>query len=131
VEEAKQDVFELLRKTIRPEFLNRIDETIMFQPLSRTDVLEIVKIQFKMLKERLKISHIELTATEEALEWLALEGYDPKYGARPVKRVMQRDLINQLSKDLLSGKIGAESKVLLDMFEGKLVFRQAEPAVTQ
>ncbi|MEO9531139.1 MAG: ATP-dependent chaperone ClpB [Crocinitomicaceae bacterium] len=129
VEEAKQGVFELLRRTIRPEFLNRIDETIMFQPLSRTDVLDIVKIQFKLLQDRLKESHIELTATEEALEWLALEGYDPQYGARPVKRVMQRDLINQLSKDLLAGKIGADSKVILDMFEGKLVFRQAKEEV--
>ena len=129
VEEAKKGVFELLKRSIRPEFLNRIDETIMFQPLSRVDVLDIVKIQFKLLQARLKESHIDLTSTDEALEWLALEGYDPQYGARPVKRVMQRDLINQLSKDLLSGKIGQDSKVLLDMFDGKLIFRPAEKSL--
>jgi ATP-dependent Clp protease ATP-binding subunit ClpB len=122
VEEAKTAVFDLLKRTIRPEFLNRIDETIMFQPLDRNDILSIVNIQFGLLQERLKESSIELTASREALEWLAIEGYDPQFGARPVKRVMQRDLLNQLSKDLLGGKIGTDSKVHLDMFDGKLVF---------
>jgi ATP-dependent Clp protease ATP-binding subunit ClpB len=129
VEEAKAEVFDLLRRTIRPEFLNRIDETIMFQPLDRNDILSIVNIQFGFLQERLKKSNIELTATDEALEWLALEGYDPQFGARPVKRVMQRDLLNQLSKDLLAGKIGTDSKVHLDMFEGKLVFSNKKEKV--
>ena len=129
VEEAKAEVFDLLRRTIRPEFLNRIDETIMFQPLDRNDILSIVNIQFGFLQERLKESNIELTASDEALEWLALEGYDPQFGARPVKRVMQRDLLNQLSKDLLAGKIGTDSKVHLDMFEGKLVFSNKKEKV--
>ena len=129
VEEAKAEVFDLLRRTIRPEFLNRIDETIMFQPLDRNDILSIVNIQFGFLQERLKESNIELTASDEALEWLALEGYDPQFGARPVKRVMQRDLLNQLSKDLLAGKIGTDSKVHLDMFEGKLVFSNKKEEV--
>ncbi|UKN03030.1 ATP-dependent chaperone ClpB [Paracrocinitomix mangrovi] len=122
IEDAKQSVFELLKRSIRPEFLNRIDETIMFQPLTREDVLQIVKIQFVRLQKRLAEQDINISATDEALEWLALEGYDPQFGARPVKRVIQRDLLNQLSKELLAGKIGADSDITIDMIEGKLVF---------
>lgn len=122
VEEAKNEVFGLLRKTIRPEFLNRIDETIMFQPLSRENVLDIVRIQFKRLQKRLLEKDVRISATEEAMEWLALEGYDPQFGARPVKRVMQRDLMNQLSKELLAGNIGADSDILLDLKDGQLSF---------
>lgn len=124
-EEAKVEVMELLKRTIRPEFLNRIDETIVFQPLSRENVLDIVKIQFGLLQERLKASNITIEATEEALEWLAIEGYDPQFGARPVKRVMQRDLMNQLSKDILAGTVGPDSHIVLDSFEGNIVFRQS------
>lgn len=125
VDETKNQVFELLKKSIRPEFLNRIDETIMFQPLSRKDVLQIVKIQFGMLTARLKESDVEIEATDEALEWLALEGYDPQFGARPVKRVMQRDLLNQLSKAILAGTVQPGSKIQLDLKDGKLVFENA------
>lgn len=125
VESTKALVFDLLRKTIRPEFLNRIDEIVMFQPLSRTDVLKIVRIQFGLLQKQLKASSITIEASEEALEWLALEGYDPQFGARPVKRVMQRDLLNHLSKELLSGKIGPESSILLDLKNGELTFENA------
>ena len=130
VEETKQEVFELLRKTIRPEFLNRIDETIMFQPLTRADVLEIVKIQFGMLKKRLKKSNIELEATNEALEWIALEGYDPQFGARPVKRVIQKIVMNELSKSLLSGEIGPDSTILIDLKDGVLSFENIETIPT-
>jgi ATP-dependent Clp protease ATP-binding subunit ClpB len=122
VEETKNEVFNMLRKTIRPEFLNRIDETIMFQPLTREDVLDIVKIQFGILQNRLAQKDISIEATEEALEWLSLEGYDPQFGARPVKRVMQRDLLNKLSKELLAGTIGADSHILLDLKDGELSF---------
>jgi ATP-dependent Clp protease ATP-binding subunit ClpB len=122
VEETKNEVFNMLRKTIRPEFLNRIDETIMFQPLTREDVLDIVKIQFGILQNRLAQKDISIEATEEALEWLSLEGYDPQFGARPVKRVMQRDLLNKLSKELLVGTIGADSHILLDLKDGELSF---------
>lgn len=122
VEEVKHDVMDLLKKSIRPEFLNRIDETIVFEPLNRKDILEIVKIQFGLLAKRLKTSNIDLEATEEALEWLSLEGYDPQFGARPVKRVIQRDILNQLSKSILSGEIGPESKILLDLQDGELSF---------
>lgn len=129
IEDTKKQIFELLRKTIRPEFLNRIDETIMFQPLSRKDVLEIVEIQFKMLQNRLKASHIEIEATSEALEWIAIEGYDPQYGARPVKRVMQKVLMNELSKALLAGKIAQDSVVMVDLKNGELHFENRSAAL--
>ena len=122
VEKTKTQIFELLRKTIRPEFLNRIDETIMFQPLTRKDVLEIVEIQFKLLQNRLKASQISIEATSEALEWIALEGYDPQFGARPVKRVIQKVLMNELSKALLGGKIAHDSTVMIDLKDGVLHF---------
>ena len=131
VEETRRDLFELLRKTIRPEFLNRIDETIMFQPLTRADVLEIVKIQFGMLQERLKSSNnIEMDATSEALEWIALEGYDPQFGARPVKRVFQKVVMNELSKSLLAGNIGPDHKILIDLKDGELHFENIVHAET-
>jgi len=125
VEDTKKQIFELLRKTIRPEFLNRIDETIMFQPLTRKDVLTIVEIQFKMLQNRLKSSQISIEATSEALEWIALEGYDPQFGARPVKRVIQKVLMNELSKALLGGKIAQDSTVLIDLKDGVLNFENS------
>jgi ATP-dependent Clp protease ATP-binding subunit ClpB len=131
VEETKAEIFELLKKTIRPEFLNRIDETIMFQPLTRADILEIVKIQFGLLKERIKQSRIEIEASAEALEWIALEGYDPQFGARPVKRVMQKIVMNELSKALLSGNIGPDSKVLIDLKDGKLDFVNVDPITAE
>lgn len=130
VEKTKIEIFELLRKTIRPEFLNRIDETIMFQPLTRTDILEIVKIQFGLLQKRIRGSKIEIEASNEALEWIALEGYDPQFGARPVKRVMQKIVMNELSKALLSGDIGPDSRVLIDLKEGKLHFENLDPVLT-
>ena len=126
VEDTKKQIFELLRKTIRPEFLNRIDETIMFQPLTRKDVLSIVEIQFKLLQNRLKASQIYIEATSEALEWIALEGYDPQFGARPVKRVIQKVLMNELSKALLGGKIGQDSSVLIDLKDGELHFENSK-----
>lgn len=119
---TKYEVMELLKRTIRPEFLNRVDELVMFEPLTKAHVMEIVRIQFDKLKRSLKARDIEIDATEEALEWLADEGYDPQFGARPVKRVIQRDLLNQLSKDLLSGHIKEDSAVLLDMIDGGLYF---------
>jgi ATP-dependent Clp protease ATP-binding subunit ClpB len=122
IEETKKEIFELLRKTIRPEFLNRIDETIMFEPLTRADVLEIVNIQFNKLRSKLLKNHIEIEATSEALEWIAIEGYDPMFGARPVKRVVQKTILNELSKELLAGKIGPESKVIIDLKDGELSF---------
>ena len=120
---TKLEVFELLKKTIRPEFLNRIDETIMFTPLNRDDVNKIVKIQFDHIAHQLSESDIHLSATPEAIEWLAQLGFDPQFGARPVKRVMQKKVLNELSKQILSGKISKDANIVLDVFEQEFVFR--------
>ncbi|MBA3665136.1 MAG: ATP-dependent chaperone ClpB [Bacteroidetes bacterium] len=123
IAKTKNEVYEVLKKTIRPEFLNRIDEVIMFEPLSREDVTAVVKIQFEHIKQRLSAQDIELEITEEAIDWLAQLGYDPQFGARPVKRVMQKQLLNELSKQLLSGKVNKDKPILIDMFEKQFVFR--------
>ena len=120
---TKTEVFDLLKKTIRPEFLNRIDEVIMFEPLNREDVADIVKIQFKQIAERLAEQHMTITATDEAIEWLAELGYDPHYGARPVKRVLQKQVLNELSKQLLSDKVDKSKEIVLDVFDKQFVFR--------
>lgn len=120
---TKTDVFELLKKTIRPEFLNRIDEVIMFEPLNREDVANIVKIQFRQIADRLAEQHISLSATDEAIEWLGELGYDPHYGARPVKRVLQKQVLNELSKQLLANKVDTSKEIILDVFDKQFVFR--------
>lgn len=126
VGEAKHKVFELLKKTIRPEFLNRIDDIIMFQPLSRENVEEIVKIQFKGVQDLLAEQGYKIEATEEAIDWLAQLGYDPQFGARPVKRLFQRKVLNELSKQILSGKISHDKIIVLDMIENNIFFRNKE-----
>lgn len=122
IAKTKGVVFELLRKSIRPEFLNRIDEIIMFTPLSRDEISDIVKMQFRKVERQLAEQHITLTASDEALDWLAQLGYDPIYGARPLKRVIQKRILNELSKEILSGKITGDSAIHLDAFEGRFVF---------
>ncbi len=128
IEKTKVELFGLLRKTIRPEFLNRIDETIMFTPLTRNDITAIVKLQLNGLAQLLTKNHIELSYTDEAVEHIAEIGYDPQFGARPVKRVLQKNILNELSKQLLAGKVQPESAILLDQFEGQFVFRNKEVA---
>tara|TARA_R110000868_G_scaffold74009_6_gene214163 strand:- start:5494 stop:8094 length:2601 start_codon:yes stop_codon:yes gene_type:complete len=128
-EAARVEVLGLLRKTIRPEFLNRIDDIIMFTPLSKDDLVKIVRLQLEQLKKMLEKQNITIDATEETVQYLAEKGYDPQYGARPIKRVIQKEVLNSLSKELLSGKITTDSIVLIDSFDDKLVFRnQAEMA---
>ena len=122
IENLRSELFELLKQSIRPEFLNRIDEIIMFTPLTRKEIHDIVRLQFAFVAERLKKSGYETTITEEAINWIAEEGYDPQFGARPVKRVMQRFLLNDLSKDILAGKISSNHPIVIDMKDGKLVF---------
>src|SRR5690606_12958110 len=122
-EAAKVEVLGLLKQTVRPEFLNRIDEIIMFTPLSQSNIRQIVEYQLKNVANMLEEQHIVLKATPEAIDYLAKKGYDPEFGARPVKRVVQREVLNELSKEILSGKITTNSIVLLDSFEDKLVFR--------
>ncbi|WP_420399954.1 ATP-dependent chaperone ClpB [Flagellimonas sp.] len=128
-EAARMEVMGLLRKTIRPEFLNRIDDIIMFTPLDKANIKEIVRLQLEQLKKMVSKQHITLDATEEAIDYLAIKGYDPQFGARPVKRLIQKEVLNNLSKELLAGKIKAESIVLLDSFDDKLVFRNQSELV--
>jgi ATP-dependent Clp protease ATP-binding subunit ClpB len=126
---ARIEVMGLLKKTIRPEFLNRIDDIIMFTPLSREDITEIVDLQLKQLKKLVAKQHITIDATREAVAYLADKGYDPQYGARPIKRLIQKEVLNSLSKELLSGRITSDSIVLLDAFDDKLVFRNQSELV--
>jgi ATP-dependent Clp protease ATP-binding subunit ClpB len=125
IAKTKSEVFELLKKSIRPEFLNRIDEVIMFTPLNRDEIGEIVRLQFAGLQKQLAEMGIQIEASEEALDWLAQLGYDPQFGARPLKRVIQKKILNELSKEILAGKIDKESKIKLDMFDNKFVFLQS------
>ncbi len=128
-ESARVEVLGLLRKSIRPEFLNRIDDIIMFTPLSKKDITKIVKLQLDQLKKMIAKQHITIDATDEAITYLAEKGYDPQYGARPIKRVIQKEVLNNLSKELLSGDISAESIVLIDSFDDGLVFRNQDELV--
>ena len=120
---AKAEVLDLLKQTVRPEFLNRIDDIIMFTPLSKTDIKQIVSLQLKGLTKMLAKQHITLDATEEAIDYIAKLGYDPQYGARPVKRVIQKEILNNLSKNILSEKVTVDSIILLDSFNDEIVFR--------
>jgi ATP-dependent Clp protease ATP-binding subunit ClpB len=120
---TKREVFDLLKKSIRPEFLNRIDETIMFTPLTREDVHSIVRMQFEQVAEMLRKNGVELSATDEAIDWLAQLGFDPQFGARPVKRVMQKRVLNELSKQILAGKIQKDGHIVMDVFDKEFVFR--------
>ncbi len=122
VAKTKNELFELLRRTIRPEFLNRIDEIIMFTPLSRNEIGAIVQLQFKQLQDTLNEMGISIEATDAALEWLGQLGYDPQFGARPLKRVIQKKVLNELSKQILSGKINKDSNIKLDEFDHNFVF---------
>ena len=122
-EAAKVEVLGLLKQTVRPEFINRIDEIVLFTPLTNANIREIVGIQLKGVTKMLAQQQITLDATPEAIDYLAEKGFDPQYGARPVKRVIQREVLNELSKNILSGKITTDSIILLDSFDGKLVFR--------
>ena len=123
IELTKIEVVNLLKKTIRPEFLNRIDEIIMFTPLNKEEVAQIVKLQLNLLTKMLSEKNIEFSATPEAVESLTEKGFDPQYGARPIKRVIQREVLNELSKEILAGNISAQSEILLDSFNDKFVFR--------
>ncbi|CAA0188466.1 ATP-dependent chaperone ClpB [Tenacibaculum maritimum] len=123
MEIAKTEVIGLLKQTVRPEFLNRIDDIIMFTPLSKENIHQIVKIQLDRVKKMIAEQNITLDATDEAINYLAQKGYQPEFGARPVKRVLQKEVLNTLSKEILSGKVTTDSIILLDAFDDKLVFR--------
>ena len=124
IAQTKAEVMALLKKNMRPEFLNRVDETIMFRPLNKQDIKAIVEIQLLHVAARVKSAGIQLTASQEAIEYIADAGYDPAYGARPVNRVIQKEVLNELSKQLLADTIDKSQTVVLDVFEGKIVFRK-------
>ncbi|MFP4058964.1 MAG: ATP-dependent chaperone ClpB [Bacteroidales bacterium] len=121
-EETRKQVFELLQRTIRPEFINRVDDLIMFKPLNDNEIKEIVKLQLDQLTKTLAAKQIELIIKEKAIEWLARAGFDPQYGARPVKRVIQKYLLNELSREIIAGKIDNNSKIVVDYDGEKLSF---------
>ena len=125
IENTKNEVFNLLKKSVRPEFLNRIDETIMFTPLTQNDIKSIVRMQFNRLVQRLAAMDVKIEITENAVNELARLGYNPQFGARPVKRIIQKELLNELSKKLLSGEVVKDSKILVDVENEQIVFRNA------
>jgi len=120
---TREQVFDLLKKTIRPEFLNRIDEIIMFRPLTRDEILTVVELQVGIIQKTLGKSDIRLTATKKAIQFIATLGFDPQFGARPIKRVIQKNLLNELSKMILEGNVNKDKEIVVDEKEGKLVFR--------
>lgn len=129
-EETRDQIMMMLRKTIRPEFLNRIDEIIMFKPLSKNEINDIVKLQLNGLTEMLAKNDIRFEATDGAVEMIAKQGFDPHYGARPVKRVLQKNVLNELSKKILSGEVVKDQLIQLDVENGELVFNNINSKVT-
>lgn len=125
-QQTNAQVMELLRQTIRPEFLNRIDETIMFQSLTLQQIVEIVNLQIHSVHALLKHNHIELRVTQDAIHYIAQEGYDPQFGARPVKRAIQRLLLNPLSKTIIAGKVNQNLPVVVELRNGQLVFKNEQ-----
>ncbi|WP_299551416.1 ATP-dependent chaperone ClpB [Seonamhaeicola sp.] len=131
MESAKVEILGLLKQSVRPEFLNRIDDTIMFTPLSKANIIDIVGLQLKGVTKMIAQQGITFDATQEAIEYLADKGFNPEYGARPVKRVIQKEVLNALSKEILAGKVTTDSIILLDSFDDKLVFRNQGDLVTE
>lgn len=121
-EQTEKQVLDMLRQTIRPEFLNRIDETIMFAPLTEQEILDVVGLQVSSIHKMLKEQGIEIRITDDAIRYIGHEGYDPQFGARPVKRALQRLVLNELSKQIISGKVSMQKPVTVDLKEGELVF---------
>ena len=127
VEKTKEEVFALLKQTLRPEFINRIDETVLFQPLNKKEIGKIVQFQLRSFNQMLERRNIIMTATEDAIHYLLDKGYDPVYGARPLKRVLQQEVLNRLSKEILAGKVNDGDRITLDFFEESgLVFRKVD-----
>ena len=126
IEETKNEVVDLLKKSMRPEFLNRIDEIIMFRPLTQKQIKDVVRIQMNNVAKTLEANDILITTTDEAINELARIGYDPAMGARPVKRVIQRQILNELSREILEEKIKATDNIVVDVFDGKFVFYNAK-----
>ncbi len=120
----RKEIFTLLRKTLKPEFLNRVDEIVMFRPLTKDQIREIVKIQLANIEHMLGEYNLKLVVKEDALDWLAEKGYDPQLGARPVKRLIQKEIVNELSKEIIGGKVLKEDTIIVDVKDGHLSFRK-------
>ena len=121
--EAKIAVLDQLKLTVKPEFLNRIDDIVIFSPLTAKEIQLIIKLQLSKLALRLKQEGLEIKVTDEAIDALSKLGFDPEYGARPVKRVIQKNILNSLSKSLLAGDIDKGSNIIIDYFDNQIVFR--------
>jgi ATP-dependent Clp protease ATP-binding subunit ClpB len=118
----RKEIFTLLRRTLKPEFLNRVDEIVMFRPLNKDQIKEIVKIQLNNIEHMLTEYNLKLVVKEDALDWLTEKGYDPQLGARPVKRLIQKEIVNELSKDIIGGKVSKEDTIVVDAKDGHLFF---------
>ena len=122
METTKIEVMDQLKKSVRPEFLNRIDDIILFAPLMENEIEQIVRVQLKQLEKMLAKNNIKIEVKDEAVKSLADEGFDPQFGARPLKRVIQKDIINELSKRILAGQIESDQKIVIDSVDGEIVF---------
>ena len=125
---AKEKVMELLKRQVRPEFLNRIDDIVLFSPLTKLEINKIVRLQLDLIKKRLADQEITLAATDAAIDQLTVLGFEPQYGGRPVKRTLQQHLLNPLSKAILEESISKEKEILLDYFENQFIFRNGKQA---
>jgi ATP-dependent Clp protease ATP-binding subunit ClpB len=121
VADCREEVMEVLRRTVRPEFLNRIDEVIMFEPLSQTDIRDILKMQIAVLQSKLSENGVTVTFSQEFADYMSTKGYEPAYGARPIKRLMQKELVNLLAKSILDGHVHRNSVILVDVKDGQIV----------
>lgn len=122
VQQTRSEVIELMKQQLKPEFLNRIDEIVMFTPLTKHDTLEIVDIQLRVIERMLKENGIELKVERSARQWLADKGFDPMFGARPIKRTIQRYVVNELSKEILAGNIDRTRPIIISAEEDRIVF---------
>ena len=131
VERTKSELMNLLKQTIRPEFLNRIDEVIMFQPLLKNEIRGIIRIQLDSLRKLVAKNGVDLQFSDYAIDYLAENGFDAQFGARPLKRLIQKEIVNQLSKKILAGVIDSSKPVLIDVFDGLVVFRNDQRTVAK
>ena len=124
--DCRGEVLEVLKRTVRPEFLNRIDEVIMFEPLSQTDVRDILRMQMKDLQEKLMENGVTISFTREFEDYMSTKGYEPAYGARPIKRLMQKELVNLLAKNILDGHVQRNSDILIDIRDGEIFITEGK-----
>ena len=123
LDECRSEVLEVLKHTVRPEFLNRIDEVIMFEPLSQTDIRDILHMQMAELQDKLSENGVTISFTQAFEDYMSTKGYEPAYGARPIKRLMQRELVNLLAKNILEGRVQRDSQIVVDVHDDQIVIR--------